>query len=311
MRVGEVVAVGGLGGGGDSGGALSLAIALRRAGVHVIVVGMVPYRLSDIRGAEKVTGALVKVSKSTRAPDRFFEPHISALGWETYALCLYEPIDSLLEGGEALIERGVGAWVGADFGGDAIVRGDEPSVGSVVEDAVGLAVLVETTRRGNAKSLVAVGSLGAEWGGCIPMELLAENVVALNRRRAYLGAYEPRGEAKHEFLSTAEFLLSRVPSFMLTVYRDALRKRYGKHRYRVAYFKGFFTVKELHRYIYMFKARPVFELNAFCRAALKGGVNTVFEAVQNRSVNARQGIKDWERVLLKLAKISWDFRSIL
>jgi len=156
---------------------------------------MVSCRVDDIQRAERLCGALVKVNKGSWSGGRFFEPHIAALGWETYVMSLNESLDKAVEGPDYLKEHGVKAVFSVDFGGDALVRGDEPEVGSAASDAMGLAILVK------AREIGLKSSLGAEGGGCIPIELLVENLPLVAENHGYFGSYVPEEDIKEEFSS--------------------------------------------------------------------------------------------------------------
>jgi len=143
------------------------------------------------------------------------------------------------------------------------------------------------------------------------MELLAENVLELARSGGYLGSYEPRGKVKREFLKAASKLLKKVPSFMLTVYVDALCGNLGERFYSVAYFHGRFRIIEHYKYLYVFDLVKVCEMNTLCQAALKGGKGGAKAAMRRRRVETRKGVKDWERLMLRLAAKRWDHRSVI
>jgi len=105
-------------------------------------------------------------------------------------------------------------------------------------------------------------------------------------------------------------LLKRVPSFMLTVYLDALEGRLGERYYDVAYFKGVFAVRHYHKYIYVFKPEVLGSFNQLCQLALKVGDLSRLEKAA-RKVRRREGVGNWEEVLLRLARRKWDYRSLL
>ena len=248
-----MILVGGLGGGGDSGGSLSVALALKKLGFNVSILAMLNARNDDIISAKNLVGSLIEVYPYSWSSGRFFEPHIASLGWRVYALCLREGLEEALKGLEFLKEKlGVKTVISVDFGADVLVKGDEPDVGSTSNDSLGLAVLVEASKRLKLETFLGVGVLGGEFGGCIPVELLVENILEIVRSNGYLGVYEPRENVKREFLGVASYLLSRVPSLMLTIYVDALRNKLGKHFYNIAYFRGYFKVEEYHKYIFFF-----------------------------------------------------------
>jgi len=302
--------VGGLGGGGDSAGALALALKFRRIGCDVSILGMVPCSVDSLIGAERLAGSLVKISPDTWAAGRFFEPHIARLGWTVYVLCLNESLSMAVEGLEYLKDEGAEAIVSVDFGGDALVRGDEPEVGSVAEDAMGLAIIQRAEKLG-FRTLLGVAAVGAEWGGCIPMNLLVENVVKLAGLGAYYGVYLPDKDVRREFLIASERLLKHVPSFMLTVYREALEGRLGERFYRVAYFKGTFRVEKFHSFMYMFDPKAVCSLNFFCSEALRRGRKPSAKLRLKKKGKPRKGIMNWEEALYRLARKKWSPRSIL
>jgi len=301
-----VILVGGVGGGGDSAGALSIAIAFKMAGAEVAVLGMLNCSVGDVQKAERLAGSLLAVRPDSWAGGRFFEPHIAALGWDVYAICLREGLEKAVEGLDYLKSMGARAVVGVDFGGDAIVKGDEPEVGSAFEDAMALAAL----SKAGVKAVLGVGMLGAELGGRIPTPILAENAVEIARGGGYLGAYEPQGEALREFLRAARLLLQRAPSFMLTAYVDALEGRLGARRYDVAYFHGVFKVEPHHCHIYMFKAEAVAQFNKLAQLAAKVGDLARLEKAK-REIRPRRGMTNWERVLANLAKKKWNYHELL
>ena len=189
--------------------------------------------------------------------------------------------------------------------------GDEPEIGSATADATGLTILVRVSREPGMKTLLAADAVGAEAGGCIPMELLVEDVLGLAKGGGYLGSYEPQGDVKRKFLLAASQLLKKVPSFMLTVYVDALRGNLGERFYSVAYFHGRFRVVEHYKYMYVFDPIKVCGMNSLCQAALKGGKGGARAAMRKRRVGARRGIRDWERLMLRLAAKEWDCQSVI
>jgi len=301
-----VILVGGVGGGGDSAGALSIATALRMAGADAAVLGMLNCAVGDVQRAERLAGSLLAVRPDSWAGGRFFEPHIAGLGWDVYAICLREGLEKALEGLDYLKSMGARAVVGVDFGGDVPVKGDEPEVGSAFEDAMALASVVQGWGRGRPRR----GMLGAELGGRIPTPILAENAAEIAGDGGYLGAYEPQGEALREFLRTARWLLSRVSSFMLTAYVDALEGRLGERQYDVAYFHGTFKVEPHHRYIYVFKAEAVAQFNKLTQLAARVGDLTRLEKAK-RGVKPRSGLANWERAIANLARRKWNYRELL
>ncbi|HDM92574.1 MAG TPA: DUF1152 domain-containing protein [Candidatus Korarchaeota archaeon] len=308
-----MILVGGLGGGGDSGGALAIALALRRH-ANVAILGAVPCRSSDLVRAKRVAGSVFEVTPRTWVSGRFFESRIASLGWEVYVACMEDGLEGAVEGLETLIsQRRVDAIVGVDLGGDALLRGDEPELGSAAEDAMGLALLSEVSRELGVKVLVAVGALGAEMGGVLDMGLLVENMVRLERASGYLGAYRPRGEVLREFTDSARRLLEEVPSFMLTVFLDALLGNLGERRYRVAYFDGTFRVEPHHAYLYVFEADKVCEASELCQEAIRRKILSLLRrALEGRkSRSGRSGIEGWRKELSRLSARKLSLSKLL
>ncbi len=304
-----MILVGGVGGGGDSAGALSLALYVRKKlGEKVAILGMVRARVKNIEKPKRVIKGIIEVKAETWASGRFFEPHIASLGWETYVVCLEENLDDILEGLEVLVEeKSVKHIVSIDFGGDVIVRGDEPDLGSPVSDAVGLAVLAEAKEKLGLNTVLGVGNLGAEFGGVIPMPLLVENLQEIAAAGGYYGAYKPPREVLSEFFMCAEYLRKRVPSFMLNVYLDALKGRFGENKYRVAYFNGVFRVEPHHGFIFMVDPVKACSLNTLCAVARRRrNIKAVEKAARCRKVRRRKGVINWRKALERLLKKRWS-----
>ena len=308
-----MILVGGLGGGGDSGGSLSVAIALKQLGLDVSILGVLNCHKHNIVNAKVVAGSLLEINPASWSSGRFFEPHIASLGWRVYSICIRDGLNEALEGLEKIVDDlNVKAFIGVDFGGDIIVKGDEPDVGSTTNDSMALALLVEAKRKLGLKTLLGVGVLGGEFGGCIPMPLLVENVLEIVKSGGYLGAYKPKEEVRRKFLGTAGYLLSRVPSLMLTIYTDALKNRLGRNFYSVAYFRGKFEVRKYHKYIFFFNPDDACKVNRFCQVALrKRSFRKVRDAVKSRERSRRKGLSNWEKILDKLIKKPWRPESLM
>ncbi|HDJ89412.1 MAG TPA: DUF1152 domain-containing protein [Thermoprotei archaeon] len=307
-----MISIGGLGGGGDSGGSLSIALALKRMNLNVLILAMLNASKRDILGARSLAGSLIEVYSNSWSSGRFFEPHIASIGWKVYALCLKDGLEETLNGLKYLKEKlGVKTIIGVDFGADVLVKGDEPDVGTTSNDSLGLAVLVEAREKLKLKTFLGVGVLGGEFGGCIPMELLVENILEIVKNKGYLGAYMPRDDIKKEFLGIAGYLLSRVPSLMLSIYTDALKNKLGKNFYSIAYFRGYFKVEEYHKYIFFFDPIKACQINTFCQVALKRKrLEYVKKAVKSRQKSKRKGLKEWEKILHKLIRKQLDLKTL-
>ena len=268
----EIVVVGGLGGGGDSGGAVPIAFELERLGIRVVFAGFVNARVEDIRGAERVAGGLLRVYPgSSSGSIRFFEPGIAGLGYETYCICSKEPRPMVLEAVEWLVDNyGVEAIISVDLGGDSLVFGDEPLVGSWKEDMAALSILAEVSGRKTVKTYLAVAVLGGEAGGRgLSLPHLAENIQRLLRDNAYHGYYEPAGAVQEEALRVLPVLLKKTPSAMLALYLDSLSGRTGMRDYHVLYLQGRYPVKPYYRYHFFFDPVKVCRRSRFCQHMMR------------------------------------------
>jgi len=269
---GKVVLVGGLGGGGDSGGAIPIAFELGRLGIGVVFAGFVNARVEDIRGAEWVAGALLRVHPgSSSGSVRFFEPSIARLGYETYCICCRESRSKVLEAVEWLVDNyGVETIISVDLGGDSLVFGDEPLVGSWKEDMAALSILAEVSKKNNVKTYLAVAVLGGEAGGKgLSLPHLAENIQRLVRDNAYHGYYEPMGTVREKTLRVLPVLLKRTPSAMLTLYLDSLSGKTGTRNYHILYLQGKYTVKPYYRYHFFFDPVKVCQRSMFCQHMMR------------------------------------------
>ncbi len=267
-RVSKYVVLGGIGGGGDGGGALPFAYELEKRGVGVVFASFVNAFVSEIKQARVITGSLVRVYPYSYSPSfRFFEPSVAMLGYETYVVCTKESKDKVVKAMEWVIDTyGPKALIYVDMGGDALVFGDEPLVGSWKEDMAGLSILSEVSRKKNVRAFLGVGVLGGEAGGKgLSLPHLAENIEKLVRMKAYYGYYEPRDNVKKKLLNTLPRLLKKTPSAMLTLYFDSLRGVTGVKEYHVLYLQGTYPVKPYYRYHFFFDPVAVCKKSIFCQ----------------------------------------------
>lgn len=118
-----------------------------------------------------------------------------------------------------------------DGGIDAILRGNESSLGTPAED---LATLAAVARLDLANKLIVCIGFGAEMRDGICHEQALDRIAELTRLNAYLGAVGlvPGTPAAAAYLSAVEFLFanqaSQRTSHIHTVVRDALRGESGQ-----------------------------------------------------------------------------------
>lgn len=273
------VALGGLGGGGDVGGALSLAMPIRALGLKPVVVSFNDCRADAIDDAESIGKAVLRITPNSRSRLRLLEPLVASLDFETYLVCLKEGRDEVIRGLKSLSENlGFEVFIAVDLGGDSLLYGDEPSLGSYKADMMSLAALSKASEEQGFKALLAVGALGLEGGGVLSLPHLARNLTRFTD--AYLGCYKPPAEVLSTVLNALNYLLSRGKSAMLTLYRDALAGAVGKRRYDVAYMHGEVLVEPYHGYMFIFDAPLLCKLSKLCREVKERWVQAVKEATK-------------------------------
>ena len=267
----ETILVGGLGGGGDSGGALPIALQLNKLGFEVVIASFVGAREKDIHRARKVTSALLEITPSSSSPSvRFFEPAVASLGYKTYCICLRESRNAVMEAMKWLINRyKPKATIHVDMGGDSLLFGDEPYLGSWEEDMLALSIIAKIKKKGLVKTYLAVDVLGGEEGGKIPQQYLAENLVTLMRDGAYYGYFVPEGKLKEQTLEKLSKLLTISQSAMLSLYLDSLRGFVGMKEYHVLYLQGKYAVKDYYKYHFFFDPEKVCKRSKLCRQVMR------------------------------------------
>ncbi|MCX8196016.1 MAG: DUF1152 domain-containing protein [Acidilobaceae archaeon] len=197
---GRRVLVAGIGGGGDSLGALVFYHKLKALGARPLLgsVGWErlvvdpfpgPIPLEQLRNAEPISRAAALVTGESYA-DRYgyrVRPQIAVaaglLGERAVFLDLSKGAEGLREAFEALGQLGVEAILGVDVGGDAVAIGCEEELWSPLADAISLAAL----RASSLRSLLIVLSPGAD--GELPSSLVLERIARVARRGGLVGTY--------------------------------------------------------------------------------------------------------------------------
>ena len=307
----ETVVVGGLGGGGDGGGALPIALELERLGAKVVFVSFVNVKQEDVKNAKQIAQGLLKVGPdSYTMRKRFFEPKIASMGYETYCLCLKEPRKTLVKAYERLIEElNAKTLIYVDLGGDSLVFGDEPNMGTWRADTKALSVIAEMGKKGLVRPYLAVGVLGGEGGGTISQNHLAENLLKLLEEKAYYGCYEPKGELRKEVIKRLTELLRRVPSGMLTFYLDSLKGLTGLNKYDMLYLHGWYVIKDYYKYHFFFDPVKVCSKSWLCQQMLKKGYVSKWE-LEKRIIRRKPSTK-LDHVVRELIKKKVDVENLI
>ncbi|WP_431959106.1 DUF1152 domain-containing protein [Actinacidiphila sp. bgisy160] len=195
LRDARRVLVAGAGGGFDVYAGLPIALALREAGKEVHLANL---SFADLYGLDRdvwLDHDVAAVRPSTAARGDYFPERTLARWLESqglpstvYALCR-TGVEPLRAAYRALIGHlgGVDAIVLVDGGTDILMRGDESGLGTPEEDMASLAAVGGLT--GVPQRLVACLGFGVDAYHGVNHSLVLENLAALERDGAYLGAF--------------------------------------------------------------------------------------------------------------------------
>ncbi|MEM7353829.1 MAG: DUF1152 domain-containing protein, partial [Acidobacteriota bacterium] len=209
----ETILLAGAGGGYDVLGAVPLYSELRARGKTVHLGSLTFTALGNLPGAEplpdsphlyEITADLA--SRDLYCPEPWLARWLSDRYTERLSVWCFEKtgVVPLEEAYRALCERlEVDTIVLIDGGIDAILRGDEASLGTPGEDLASIAAVASLPEM---KTLLACLGFGAEMREDIPHAQVLERVAALTRSEHFLGVAS---------------LLSGMPA--TADYRDALR----------------------------------------------------------------------------------------
>jgi hypothetical protein len=220
------VLVVGVGGGGDSLGALILYHKLKALGVRVLLGNVVwerfvldpfpgPVPLEQVVNAE-VLGRSVALVDGSSYVDRYgyrFKPQIvrasEILGEKTVFLDITKGAVGLAEAFDVVSEKlGVEAIVGVDVGGDILALGYEDDLWSPLADSISLGALSKT----RVPSMIAVLAPGAD--GELSQQTVLTRISEVAREGGLIGVYgltrrEYRVLRKHLDMFTSE--ASKIP----------------------------------------------------------------------------------------------------
>jgi hypothetical protein len=192
LRGCERVLVAGAGGGFDVVCGLPLYFELRDAGKEVHLASLSFSELAEVEGGHRLTGTLLGLTPEVEAFLIYF-PELHLARWfrerrgeDVTLWCLERTgAKTLAEDYRALLAHlQVDGIILVDGGVDSLVRGDEASLGTIVEDAVSLAAVYELSDL-PARVLACVG-FGAEPE--VTHAHIFENVAELTRADQFLGS---------------------------------------------------------------------------------------------------------------------------
>ena len=242
LRDARRVLVAGAGGGFDVYAGLPLALALRAAGKEVHLANL---SFSDLYGLD--AGAWVGDDVAAIRPDtavrgRYFPEHSLArwLAAHNLPATVYAfpqtGVRPLRAAYRALLDHlgGVDAIVLVDGGTDILMRGDEHGLGTPEEDMASLAAVAGLDEA--AERLVACLGFGVDAYHGVSHALVLENLAALDREGAYLGAFSlPRAsEEGRLFLDAVEHAQRDTPgrpSIVQGSVAAAVRGEFGDVRF--------------------------------------------------------------------------------
>jgi hypothetical protein len=236
LRRHERILIAGAGGGFDVYAGLPLYVALRAAGREVFLANLTFTYLGET-DARYLTPHLAVATVETTGGDRYF-PERRLAEWlhdagHPASVYVFEKVGvrPLRAAYEHLVrELGVSAVVLVDGGTDILMRGDEAGLGTPGEDMTSLASVAGLSEVG-IRLVVCVG-LGIDaYHGVTNVDTL-ENIAALNRDGAYLGALSiPRdsdeGAAYLDAVADALAVTRTRPSIVNGQVAAAIRGEFG------------------------------------------------------------------------------------
>ena len=194
---GKKVLLLGIGGGGDAAGALPVYSLLRESGAFPQIGGLtwkrtlhdpkgLPRGICEFENITPVSTCIGLARPDSRLKEGIvhMEADVSAAlnGEEVLILDIGPGVDKVRSCLESYVnERGIDCVIGADVGGDALCRGDEPTICSPLCDQVMLSAL-----SGFPKAILSVIGLGSD--GELPLESFCRRFDDLADAGAYGGA---------------------------------------------------------------------------------------------------------------------------
>ncbi|MFE0627373.1 DUF1152 domain-containing protein [Streptomyces sp. NPDC058864] len=242
LRDARRILVAGAGGGFDVYAGLPIALALREAGKEVHLANL---SFADLYGLDLdvwLDHDVAAVRPSTAARGDYFPERTLARWLESqnlpstvYALSR-TGVAPLRDAYRALIGHlgGVDAIVLVDGGTDILMRGDESGLGTPEEDMASLAAVRGLT--GVPQRLVACLGFGVDAYHGVNHSLVLENLAALERDGAYLGAFSlPRdsreGRLYLDAVAHAQEATPEHPSIVHGSVAAAVRGDFGNVRF--------------------------------------------------------------------------------
>ncbi|MFD0266087.1 DUF1152 domain-containing protein [Streptomyces sp. NPDC127106] len=190
----ENILVAGAGGGFDVYAGLPIALSLRHQGKQVHLANLSFSTLAGLPGDAWVAPDVAAITPDT-APHQSYFPERTLARWlklHGYPSTVHAfpqlGVQPLRAAYRALIDRlGIDAVVLVDGGTDILMRGDEAGLGTPEEDLASVAALAALD--GVTERLVVSVGFGVDAYHGVSHALVLENIAALDREGAYLGAF--------------------------------------------------------------------------------------------------------------------------
>jgi hypothetical protein len=228
------VIIAGCGGGFDVYSSLPIALSLLARGASVTLANLSFSRLEECDG-ERLDPVTWKIGPGTRSmryfPEKWLAEWLSrrSIDMPVYAF-VPTGVDPLSEAYRLLQQRHPSDLIVlVDGGTDSVMLGDEPGLGTVVEDAVSV---VAACAAAATPPLLAVLGFGIDHFHGVSHHAFLENVARLSRAGGYLGTLSlVRGTPEADaFLDLVEFANWRQPtqrSIVCNSIASALRGEFG------------------------------------------------------------------------------------
>ena len=291
----DSILLAGCGGGYDVLSAVPLAIDALSRGKRVTFGSLSFSDLAGHEGAERVgpTGILVSADLGENAyfPELVLRRWLDARGVAS-AVVAY-PVGAPRDVADTLratcARWDVDTVVLVDGGTDALIKGDEHGLGTVVEDAISVVAAAGLATR---SSSVACLGFGVDHHHGVSHHSFLENAAEAIRRGGFLGtssllAGTPEGDAFLDLVGHANASSPSQPSIVANCVADAVRGRFGDHHALARTRGSELFVNPLMSLYWSFDLGTVFDMMGFAtEVGLADDVDGVVAAVAGH--HARQ-----------------------
>jgi hypothetical protein len=235
------VLLAGCGGGYDVLGAVPIALELFRAGKNVSLASLSFTRLDSVPGHEAAAVPFLYRTLKSAATREAYCPEAWLSSWLTESFGQDVPVwcfdnvgpKALRRAYEHLVhEREIDTVVLIDGGVDSLLRGDETSLGTPVEDLASIAAVDSLDV--DAKLLMCIG-FGAEMRDGICHAQVLSRIAELTRDGGFLGAWPllANSEQGRMYEAAAAYVSanqkSQRGSHIHSVVRASMRSEFGSH----------------------------------------------------------------------------------